>query len=241
MGRFLCDKKSSHSLGCSQGLAAAGGNSGGSDSSSDNSRHSSGSRSENFEDSDADSQPSAGEAAAAPVGGDQPGGAAGQAEPHEPHEAAENQPEDQGAGDPDDVPERNVEYELEDHDEVTDDEEHSDSDGSESDSDCGGSDDAGSDSDSDHDTASCNGDDDVQKQGSAAHFKARRHVPLFPKDQAACSLTVEQTVFVLMEWRRRHKIRTVAFEELLQLLNKVMLPADNHLPPSLYIIRKFMG
>ena len=80
---------------------------------------------------------------------------------------------------------RDVEYELEDDDEVSDNGADSDSDGSETMSDYGGSDDPGSDSDGDDDTASYDGDDNVRKQGRAAFHKARRHEPLFLKDQAA--------------------------------------------------------
>lgn len=141
------------------------------------------------------------------------------------------------------------EYEIEADDAISsDDEEDSSSEGGDeesSGSDGGGEEDSRSSandacSEDGEDSEAVEEDDDVTKEFSAAWWRARLHYPLFPGKQHQSACSVEQVIFVLMEWRRRNKVNTTAFEEILQLLHRVLLPTTNYCPPTLYLIRKMI-
>jgi hypothetical protein len=45
-------------------------------------------------------------------------------------------------------------------------------------------------------------------------------------------------LILLFGWRCKYHIKDRAFDELLRILAKSILPTDNRLPPSLYLFRK---
>ena len=79
--------------------------------------------------------------------------------------------------------------------------------------------------------------DDRYKRGSASWRWDHRAQPLW----SGCHLTSLQATFLVMEWRRRHKLKTAAMDELFRMLADLLLPPDNLFPPSVYHARKLIG
>lgn len=112
----------------------------------------------------------------------------------------------------------------------------------------------GSDSDSDVEEASDDDSDesepdeddgswgDYDKLGSSAYRFLHRDDPVFPASSQPSTLSIKGAVFLLMDWRRRHSIRIVAFEELLRMLAEAgLMPENNAMAPSLYHARRIVG
>jgi hypothetical protein len=78
------------------------------------------------------------------------------------------------------------------------------------------------------------------RKGSAAWRRVREDWPLYTESKESCGLSSLEATFTLMEWRMRHKVKTLAMEELLRLLAEVLLPRGNLCPPSLYHARKLI-
>ena len=73
-------------------------------------------------------------------------------------------------------------------------------------------------------------------EGTADWYRQKEQEPLFP----GAHMSVIQTCFVLLSLKRRHYVRDNLFKELLCLL-RLLLPAGNLLPPSLYLLKRTVG
>lgn len=82
---------------------------------------------------------------------------------------------------------------------------------------------------------------DFEKPGSSAYRFLHRDDPVFSASSQPSPLSGKAAVFALMEWRRRHGIRPIAFEELLRMLAEAgFMPANNNMTPSLYHARRII-
>lgn len=90
----------------------------------------------------------------------------------------------------------------------------------------------------DDDNASCNSSsDEGGTNKNAAYYFKHREDSLY----AGCQLTVLQVAFTLLSFKLQLHLSNVAMEKLCWLLAKVLLPADNHMPHSLYHLHKLCG
>ena len=82
-----------------------------------------------------------------------------------------------------------------------------------------------------------------ERTASAAWRYDRKDQPVYNIEDARvrCPLTAEQATFLVMDWRKCHKLKTEAINELFRMLSEVLLPQPNLFPPSLYHARRMMG
>jgi hypothetical protein len=85
----------------------------------------------------------------------------------------------------------------------------------------------------------CPDADEVARiEARAAKFKERLGQPLYTGCRAANALEAD---FLLFQWRHNYGVGARAFDALLTLLADKLLPQDNLLPASLYLMRKASG
>lgn len=62
-----------------------------------------------------------------------------------------------------------------------------------------------------------------------------------PFHSAGAKLTVRQACYLLLQQKRDHKQRGLAYDMQMRTLKDVLLPSDNLLPPSLHLMEKVAG